>query len=121
MSMDYHFNKTVPEHFEDSNCERNLFSEASNTVFHLGFYCYLGRDRDLFKMVNLMYFISPPQILVDEFPSLIHLVVDKDENAVIVVLFCSTLNQERRFGNGKHFGRKQTPTQVVTRQMKYRE
>ncbi|GFW49055.1 i-set domain-containing protein [Trichonephila clavipes] len=57
---------------------------------------------------------GPPQILVDTFPVTSHLVVDKDENAVIVVLFCSdpeprqtfweweTFRQETNSNTGRH-------------------
>ncbi|CAL1280843.1 unnamed protein product [Larinioides sclopetarius] len=47
--------------------------------------------------------IGPPQILVDSFPVTSHLVVDKDENAVIVVLFCSDPEPRQTFWEWETF------------------
>ncbi|GFY70205.1 kin of IRRE-like protein 2 [Trichonephila inaurata madagascariensis] len=80
--------------------------QASNTIN--GIFNTL-KSEEIFLDVT-----GPPQILVDTFPVTSHLVVDKDENAVIVVLFCSdpeprqtfweweTFRQETNSNTGRH-------------------
>ncbi|GIY75364.1 kin of IRRE-like protein 2 [Caerostris darwini] len=130
--MDYHFTKTLRELFEVSNvildptatyrdgccnCGSYNFSKSCSLKICDTFFEILRIGQQIyhrFKNAANNVFQGPPQILVDEFPVTNHLVVDKDENAVIVVLFCSdpeprktfweweTFRQETNSNTGRH-------------------